>query len=810
MTLRFGTDGVRGVAEHRAHRRAGPRARARRGPGARRRAAVRRRPRHAPFGPDARGRARRRAVRRGRRRRARSACCPRPASRSSRRAAALPAAVISASHNPFADNGIKLFARRRPQARRRRSRRAIEAELRGARRRRCPSRRPEGSASASSTRAPQRARRRTSRTSSTRSRAAGSTGCASCSTARNGAAFRRRARACCGPLGADGRRAPRRARRRATSTTAAARPTPSELQAAVRRARRRRSGWRSTATPTGCIAVDERGELVDGDQIIAVCRASTCTTAAQLRDDTIVVTVMSNLGLAPGAASRTASTWSRRRSATATCSRRSSAATSSLGGEQSGHVIFRDLATTGDGLLTGMLLLDVVRRAGPPAVGAAPRSMTRLPAGAASTCAVAPRRRSTSRRALWRRGRAASRPSSATTAGCSCGRRGTEPLVRVMVEAPTPRPRPTRRPSALRRPWSSRGVAGPAPSPPGAFGRRCAGSSRSCVAGARRVAVPDAADLARRRSIAAARAVGRARALTPASTADRAGASTRPPRSRRGGRPRAARASPVCGALLGDPSAGAALERPRRPSSTQRLDASSATLDAVAAAARGADARGASTPRWSRCKDAVWAVRRDRLRTARGGRRPRRRRRRRSRRIEALHSVQVALSALDRLEVRGRDSAGLHLLVARPRPRPRRPDDRAVCSSGAPTIRCSRRRGARAPTATSRSSTRRRPRSASSATTPRRCAPRSATTSCCAWRSRPTTAEAVGARPHPLGERRHHLRANAHPLNQRGARRRPARPYVVGRAQRRRRQLRRPQGARRRCASRPRSPPTPR
>ena len=38
----------------------------------------------------------------------------------------------------------------------------------------------------------------------------------------------------------------------------------------------------------------------------------------------------------------------------------------SLGGEQSGHVIFRDLATTGDGMLTGLQVLDVVRRSGRP------------------------------------------------------------------------------------------------------------------------------------------------------------------------------------------------------------------------------------------------------------------------------------------------------------------------------------------------------------------------------------------------------------------------------------------------------------
>ena len=51
----------------------------------------------------------------------------------------------------------------------------------------------------------------------------------------------------------------------------------------------------------------------------------------------------------------------------------------SLGGEQSGHVIFRDLATTGDGLLTGLWLLDLVRRSGRPLAELAAEAMTRLP-----------------------------------------------------------------------------------------------------------------------------------------------------------------------------------------------------------------------------------------------------------------------------------------------------------------------------------------------------------------------------------------------------------------------------------------------
>ena len=51
----------------------------------------------------------------------------------------------------------------------------------------------------------------------------------------------------------------------------------------------------------------------------------------------------------------------------------------SLGGEQSGHVIFSDLATTGDGLLTGVVLLDIVLRSRRPLAELAAEAMTRLP-----------------------------------------------------------------------------------------------------------------------------------------------------------------------------------------------------------------------------------------------------------------------------------------------------------------------------------------------------------------------------------------------------------------------------------------------
>jgi phosphoglucosamine mutase len=106
-----------------------------------------------------------------------------------------------------------------------------------------------------------------------------------------------------------------------------------------------------------------------------------------------------------------------------------------LGGEQSGHVIFRRLATTGDGLLTGVQLLDLLARAGRPLAELAAGAMTRLPQ-VLKNVRVAQRRADVAdaiageiaavEAELGDRGRVLVRPS------------GTEPLVRVMIEATDP------------------------------------------------------------------------------------------------------------------------------------------------------------------------------------------------------------------------------------------------------------------------------------------------------------------------------------------------------------------------------------
>lgn len=180
------------------------------------------------------------------------------------------------------------------------------------------------------------------------------------------------------------------------------------------------------------IAVDHRGLLVDGDQIIAVL-AIDLQERGCLRGDTVVVTVMANLGLR-----RAMSAQGIEVVETPVGDRQVLAALDrggwSLGGEQSGHVILHDLATTGDGLLTGLVLAGVVARRRTPLAELAGSAMTRLPqvlravpvAGVAAGLAerVAPEV-SQVQAELGDRGRVVVRAS------------GTEPVVRIMVEAPT-------------------------------------------------------------------------------------------------------------------------------------------------------------------------------------------------------------------------------------------------------------------------------------------------------------------------------------------------------------------------------------
>jgi phosphoglucosamine mutase len=180
------------------------------------------------------------------------------------------------------------------------------------------------------------------------------------------------------------------------------------------------------------LAVDEHGTLVDGDVILAIC-ALDARDRGELPTNTVVTTVMTNLGFRQAMAHHGIAVQQ-----TAVGDRyvleAMLAGGHHLGGEQSGHLIFLDRATTGDGLLTGLRLLGVVARIGRPLSELA-TVMRRLPQVLVNV-RVADRNALEGAAAVWQAvadeegrlgdtGRVLVRPS------------GTEALVRVMVEAET-------------------------------------------------------------------------------------------------------------------------------------------------------------------------------------------------------------------------------------------------------------------------------------------------------------------------------------------------------------------------------------
>lgn len=110
------------------------------------------------------------------------------------------------------------------------------------------------------------------------------------------------------------------------------------------------------------IAVDDRGEVVDGDRLLALF-ALDLHERGRLAGDSVVVTVMTNLGF-HRAMARAGVTVATTPVGDRQVLEELESQGWSLGGEQSGHIIFRELATTGDGVLTGLLLLDLLFRKG--------------------------------------------------------------------------------------------------------------------------------------------------------------------------------------------------------------------------------------------------------------------------------------------------------------------------------------------------------------------------------------------------------------------------------------------------------------
>lgn len=180
------------------------------------------------------------------------------------------------------------------------------------------------------------------------------------------------------------------------------------------------------------IAVDENGQIVDGDQIMYIC-AKYMNETGRLKQNTIVSTVMSNLGFykaleANGVKSVQAAVGDRY------VMEEMRKGGYNLGGEQSGHIIFLDYITTGDGMLSAIQLVNIMKATGKPLSQLA-SEMTKFPQllvnvrvrdkqQALENTRIQEVIRSVEGE-MQGNGRILVRPS------------GTEPLIRVMAEAPT-------------------------------------------------------------------------------------------------------------------------------------------------------------------------------------------------------------------------------------------------------------------------------------------------------------------------------------------------------------------------------------
>lgn len=179
-----------------------------------------------------------------------------------------------------------------------------------------------------------------------------------------------------------------------------------------------------------CLAVDANGDLIDGDAIMVVL-ALAMKDNDELASNTLVATVMSNLGLhlamrSAGIEVRTTGVGDRY------VLEELRAGDYSLGGEQSGHIVMPSLGSTGDGIVTGLRLMTRMVQTGSSlatlasAMRSLPQVLINVQVTDRATAAAAPSVRTAVQQAeaeLGDTGRILLRPS------------GTEPLIRVMVEA---------------------------------------------------------------------------------------------------------------------------------------------------------------------------------------------------------------------------------------------------------------------------------------------------------------------------------------------------------------------------------------
>ncbi len=180
------------------------------------------------------------------------------------------------------------------------------------------------------------------------------------------------------------------------------------------------------------IVCDEKGQVVDGDHLLAMC-ALRMLDEGSLKKRTVVATVMSNLGLERSLA-RNSAKLVRTQVGDRYVVEAMRAGGYNLGGEQSGHLVFLDHASTGDGMLAALQVLALMLRTGLPISELADRAMQRVPQVLESVTLAA-------RRPLDQMRRLSALTAKVTSALGDEGRvivrwSGTEPKLRVMLEGP--------------------------------------------------------------------------------------------------------------------------------------------------------------------------------------------------------------------------------------------------------------------------------------------------------------------------------------------------------------------------------------
>ncbi len=202
-----------------------------------------------------------------------------------------------------------------------------------------------------------------------------------------------------------------------------------EHMASVVREQGANAGFALDGDADRIILADEQGEILDGDQMMAVC-AKHYIERNKLKDNTVVATIMSNLGFEValrGLGGKLIRTPVGDRYVVEQMRRNGY----NLGGEQSGHMVFLDHGTTGDGILSALQVLAVMLREGRPLselkkiMEQYPQKLVNVPVGVRKPIDQVPEivklQRALEQR-LGEEGRIVIRPS------------GTEPVIRVMVE----------------------------------------------------------------------------------------------------------------------------------------------------------------------------------------------------------------------------------------------------------------------------------------------------------------------------------------------------------------------------------------